>query len=198
MASQSQNQAAPPPPSSLLFARGVVARLEIWSVLRIAVQEGWGGPGGTQKRTWIASEIVDAFETQHPVPDDQYIEELLLQILADEFETGLEDGSAEVVAQDIVRLWEETRVGKEQSMLKFEGLAAKLKGKKVEAQVVPAKEEDEWEEEDEDEEDEEMDEGDANEQAEVPRLVDSLLNPRRNEPEVDEDGFTVVKGKGRR
>jgi len=73
--------------------------------------------------------IVDSFEEQTLTPDDQYIEELLLQVMSDEFETLIEDGSAEAVAEDIVRLWDETQIGKEALVVKFEELAEKVGGK---------------------------------------------------------------------
>jgi pre-rRNA-processing protein TSR2 len=184
---------AAPPSSSVLFARGVVARLAVWSTLRVAVQEGWGGDGASEKRTWLASVIVDAFEETIPSPDDQYIEELLLQVMADEFDVVIEDGSAESVAIDVVKIWEETKVGKQELVLKFEQLADAMKGKKVVAQVVPANEgdEDEWEDDDSDS-DEDMDDGE-----EAPQLLQPENLTYGNEPEVDEDGFTLVKGKGK-
>ncbi|KAG6861826.1 hypothetical protein C0995_011708 [Termitomyces sp. Mi166 len=178
---------AAPPPSSVLFAKGVIARLAIWYILRIAVQEGWGGPGAAEKRTWLASVIVDTFEDQSQTPDDQYIEELLLQIMADEYEAIIEDGSAESVARDIIRMWEETRVGKADTVTKFEELAQNIKGKKVEVQQAPQDEDDEWEDDD---------DGSDEEEEEVPQLLQP--QPQKgNEPEVDEDGFTLVKGKGK-
>ncbi|KAF8906274.1 Pre-rRNA-processing protein TSR2-domain-containing protein [Gymnopilus junonius] len=180
-----------PPPTSVLFARGVIARLATWDTLRVAVQESWGGPGSSAKRTWLASEIVDAFEQQSPVPDDQYIEEMLLQVIADEFDAIVEDGSGESVAVDIVRLWEETRLGKQDLVTKFEEATEKLKGKKM---IVEETEDEEWE----DDEDEEG-EGDETDENEPPQLIERSLprNPKP-EPEVDEDGFTLVKGKNRR
>lgn len=182
-----------PSPSSVLFARGVIARLAIWATLRIAIQENWGGPHGPAKRTWLASAIVDAFQEQseHP-PDDQYIEEMLLQVMVDEFDTIIEDGSAESVAEDVVRLWEETQTGKTELLLKFEELAEKTKGKKPIAQekVVSDVEEadgDDWEDED------EVD------GAEAPKLLDRLESLKLSrEPQVDEDGFTLVQSKKRR
>jgi pre-rRNA-processing protein TSR2 len=184
-----------PPPSSVLFARGVVARLAVWSTLRIAVQEGWGGHGASEKRTWLASVIVDAFEETNPTPDDQYIEELLLQIMADEFDVGIEDGSAGSVASDIVRIWEETEIGKQELVLKFEGLADGLKGKKVVAQEIPANEndEDDWEDND---SDEDVDMSDENDGEDAPQLLPEN-STHGKAPEVDEDGFTLVKGKGK-
>jgi len=189
-----ESSGAPTPaPSSVLFARGVIARLAIWATLRIAVQESWGGPNASSKRTWLASEIVDSFEEQIPAPDDQYVEEMLLQVMSDEFETVIEDGSAESVAKDIVKLWDDTRIGKQDLVLKFEDLAEKVKGKRPNAQEkVVSDDEDDWHDDDEGEDDE-MDEDEA------PQLLENSSQQQQpREPEVDEDGFTMVKGKGRR
>ncbi|KAF9040849.1 Pre-rRNA-processing protein TSR2-domain-containing protein [Panaeolus papilionaceus] len=190
-----ENPAAPEP-TLVQFARGVIARLTIWSTLRIAVQEGWGGANGTEKRTFLASEIVDSFEQQNPTPDDIYVEELLLQVMADEFETVVEDGSAESVAKDIIKLWEETKAGNAALVTKFEELAEKTKGKKANAQEQVASDdegdEDDWE------DDDGMPE-DGEDGEEAPQLIDRSASRReREEPEVDEDGFTLVKGKTRK
>ena len=188
---ESSNSASPAA-SSVLFARGVIARLAIWATLRIAVQENWGGAHGSEKRTWLASVIVDAFEEQVPTPDDQYIEEMLLQVMADEFEAVVEDGSAESVAQDIVKIWDQTRIGKDDLVKKFEELAEKVKGKKASAQekvVSDDEDEGDWE-------DEEGDEEDEMEEDEAPQLMQPPPEERRKEG-PDEDGFTVVRGKGK-
>ena len=118
--------------------------------------------------------------------------------MEDEFETMLEDGSAEVVARDVVRMWEVIQRGAkegEEEVRRWEETAEKLKGKKVEVEVTNEAqevgengEEGEWEDESDDEDD--MDEDEA----------PQLLQPQaaaKAEPEVDEDGFTLVKGKGK-
>lgn len=180
--------AAAPSPTSILFARGVIARLEIWPALRLAVDEGWGGPESAEKRTWIASVVVDAFEQEDPIPDATYVELQLLQVLEDEFDMNLEDGSAEPVARDVVKLWEETQRGIQDSLKKFEEQAEKLKGKRVQVEEAAADNSD-WEDESDDE---------SGDEDEVPTLLDSIgAPPPKPEPEVDEDGFTTVKGKGR-
>ncbi|TFK41627.1 Pre-rRNA-processing protein TSR2-domain-containing protein [Crucibulum laeve] len=185
MSSSAQSDA--PAASTILFARGVLARLSLWSTLRIAVQESWGGPGASEKRTWLASEIVDSFE-QSPLPDDQYIEELLLQVMSDEFEVVVEDGSAEAVAKDIMKLWQETREGKEEGVRNFEELARKIGGKKLEVKEE-VRNEDEWS-----DEDEEGGSGDEEGEEEAPQLI---APKAKEEPVVDEDGFTLVQGKGK-
>ncbi|KAK0240792.1 hypothetical protein EDD85DRAFT_919394 [Armillaria nabsnona] len=164
----------PPPPTSVLFARGVIARLSIWPILRLAIQENWGGPN-----------------EQSTPPDDQYIEEILLQIMADEFETQIDDGSAEPVAVDVAQPWEQCHAGQDALVRKFEDAAEKLKGKKMEVPQTSGDDE-EWEDDDgsdESGEEEKMDDD----------PVPQLLNHRqKEEPEIDEDGFTLVKGKGGR
>ncbi|KIP10540.1 hypothetical protein PHLGIDRAFT_46304, partial [Phlebiopsis gigantea 11061_1 CR5-6] len=168
-----------PAPASVLFARGVIARLALWPALRIAVDEGWGGPEGAAKRTWMASVLVDAFEEEDPVPDATYVEEMLLQIMADEFDTELEDGSAEAVARDVVRMWADAGAGAAELIRGFEAQAEKVKGKKVQVEEA-AGEGSDWE-----------DESGEEDEDEAPMLVDAQPNPKP-EPEVDEDGFTTV------
>lgn len=184
-----------PPASLVAFAQGVIARLAVWPVLRVAVQENWGGPKAEDKRTWLASEIVDAFETQDPSPDDQYVEEMLLQVMEDGFDCVVEDGSGEDVASDIVKMWMESQMvdGKCDTIVKFVEFSEKLKGKKVSAQITSEVNEVDGEGDDDDDggsEDEVDEEG--MEVEEVPKLLD---RGHKNGPEVDEDGFTLVKGK---
>ncbi|KAI0829226.1 Pre-rRNA-processing protein TSR2-domain-containing protein [Trametes gibbosa] len=175
-----------PPPLSVLFARGVIARLAYWPALRIAVDQGWGGPESAEKRTWLASVIVDDFEEQTPAPDLVWVEDRLLQIMAEEFDTVLEDGSSEAVAKDVVKLWEEVSTGRTGLMREFEERAERLGGKKIEVEEAAGDNSD-WEDES-GSEDEDEGEGAA------PELLDP---PPKEQPEVDEDGFTTVKGKGR-
>ncbi|KIY70950.1 hypothetical protein CYLTODRAFT_391123 [Cylindrobasidium torrendii FP15055 ss-10] len=174
--------------SSVLFARGVIARLHSWNTLALAVQENWGGPHGADKRTWLASSIVDTFEEQADTPDDQYIEEMLLQVMDDEFDTVLEDGSAEPVAVDICKIWDESRRGVDTLVKKFEDIVEKTKGKKIAAPEMEEIEEDSEGDESGEDEDEEMDEDPA------PQLIE---RKPKAEPVVDDDGFTLVQ-KGKR
>ncbi|KAJ4479935.1 Pre-rRNA-processing protein TSR2-domain-containing protein [Lentinula aciculospora] len=205
---------SPPSPALVLFARGVMARLATWETLILAVQESWGGPGAKEKRTWMAGVLVDMFEQKQsklnsasPSTDDSYveaedIEDTLLQIMADEFEVHVEDGSAESLGKDIVRLWDAimrsstaTPSAGELFVQEWETRAENTKGRKVQAHYQEVVEEDgDWEDEDGDEEDEDSDQ--PKDQDEAPQLINH--NPGRREPEVDEDGFTVVSSRRKR
>ncbi|KAJ3716192.1 Pre-rRNA-processing protein TSR2-domain-containing protein [Lentinula raphanica] len=213
-----------PSPALVLFARGVIARLAFWETLTLAVQESWGGPGAKEKRTWMAGVLVDMFEEtlskNNPASastddsrrvDPEDIEDTLLQIMADEFEVHVEDGSAEMLGKDIVRLWDAitnpanagamtSPSAGEKMVQEWESRADKTKGRKVQAHYQEATEEEEgdWEDEDEEEDDADNDVSMSQIAAidEAPQLIDH--GHSRREPEVDEDGFTLVSSRRKR
>ncbi|WVF66101.1 hypothetical protein IAT40_000840 [Kwoniella sp. CBS 6097] len=199
-------------PTILLFARGALALLDLWPALTIAVAEQWGGPDSAAKKTWLASTIIDEFETRatylpstdesaapvvdpatatDPPLDQDDIGDLLHQIMSDEFDANIEDGSIDSVAADLVRLWRDV-LGPEASLLvsNLEGKANEIKRTGIKASAAPDQEELSGDESDGDE-DEEMDE--------APQLVQSERSQReREEPVVDDDGFTLVQKPKRR
>ncbi|KII96133.1 hypothetical protein PLICRDRAFT_239024 [Plicaturopsis crispa FD-325 SS-3] len=193
---------APPPPHQVLFARGVIARLAIWPALRLAVSNSWGGPPSVSvsKRTWLASELVDAFtsnqvgEQGSEEEDVEWVAEMLAQVMEDEFDCTLGDGSEEAVARDIVKLWPEVARGgteAEEKVLRWERDAEGARGTAVVAHEQ-APEGSDWE----DDSDSGSDDGEGG--GEVPRLLDHSREDReRQEPVVDEDGFTLVQPRKR-
>jgi pre-rRNA-processing protein TSR2 len=185
--------------TQLFFARAVLARLAIWPVLRVAVESSWGGPESKQKRSWMAGEVIDAFENTSSTssePDETYIEEMLLQMIADEFDCMVEDLSGEEVAADIIKLWKDTKTGAiESSMMLWEEKERKVAGKKMEFTLAKKGDDTDWVEDDEEgsSEDGEEDEDASMDVDEVPTLVE----PRAKESVVDEEGFTLVQSKGK-
>lgn len=129
------------------------------------------------------------------VPDQETVEDLLLQVMVEEFECEVDDGSSPGVAKSIVDLWKAIGAGEGQAIVDtLEARATKAKGTAVSVQRAA--------DEDGDEDDEDGDSGDDDDM-EVDEEGDEVptLQPREpvsKEPEVDEDGFTMVKGKGRR
>ncbi|KAF8681191.1 Pre-rRNA-processing protein TSR2 [Rhizoctonia solani] len=186
MASNSSSQAR----DMVLFARGVIALLDSWDVLRLAITEGWGGPESSAKRTWLASIIVDEFEssTASNSPDLDYIADLILQAMSDEFDVDVDDGSAERIAESVVKLWAAEPTTAAQMVAQFQAAAEKRSKVKVQASRGEGNGDSDWESESEDEDG-------------VPRLMESGAQPaaprEKPEPVVDEDGFTLVQGKGK-
>ncbi|OXC67396.1 hypothetical protein AYX13_04117 [Cryptococcus neoformans] len=207
-------------PTILLFARGTLALLDLWPALTIAVSEQWGGSESAEKKTWIASTLIDEYEsraTYLPIPvsdssapsvagpavdpadandpplDQDDIIDLLTQIMEDEFEARLEDGSIEAVASDIVRLWKGLLTEE-----KPESIVEALERKANEVRRTGVQVSKGAQDEDDSSSGEEGDEMEVD-GGEAPQLVAREEERReKQEPVVDDDGFTLVQKGGRR
>jgi len=209
-------------PTIPIFARGLLAILDLWPALTIAVREEWGGPESADKKTWLASTLIDEFESRasylpstdsspsnalsafadpatanDPPLEHDDLADLINQIMSDEFESNIEDGSIDAVAADIVRLWRDilqpaTGATPATVVEALERKAAEIKGKGIQAtkgaglQTVDGEDDSDSEWDDESDEDG-MDVDDA------PQLVPA--ERERVEPVVDDDGFTLVQPK---
>ncbi len=224
---------SPTSPTILLFARGVLALLDLWPALTIAVTEQWGGPESLEKKTWLASTIIDEFETHAthlPLPPSSFpsssstsipapprvdpstgnkppldhdgLADLLNQMMSDEFEANIEDGSIDAVTADIIRLWRDVLSENPEAIVEaLERKAEEVKRNGVQASqggdLVEVEDDDDDFGEDDEEDLGSMDK--AMEVDEVPQLIPrEMEKEERSEPMVDEEGFTLVQGKGRR
>jgi len=225
----------PTAPTILLFARGVLALFDLWPALAIAVREQWGGPDSSDKRTWMASTIIDEFESRatylllsipsapsasstspassssppravdpqsasDPPLDQDELGDLINQMMSDEFDANVEDGSIDLVASDIVRLWRDMLkpglgMSAEDVVSALERKADEVRRTGVKANVGA-----ELEEVDGDSESgsgsESGDGMDIDEEA--PRLEARENGKEKHEPVIDDDGFTLVQAKGKK
>ncbi len=192
------------------FERGVALALHLWADLAFAVENELGGAGGAAKRDWFAGAVVELFPSlqsqaspspqQQPSNDDLLmdVESRLLQVMDDEFDTIVDDGSALEVAGQIVGLWRECRQGRFAEVDKLQRRWEAGKGKKVSALFSEGQHEDQdtdWDTDDGDDEqgedgEDDVEMGDATAPAPVAR-------EKPAPPEVDEDGFTKVTRKKR-
>ncbi|KAJ9293350.1 hypothetical protein DTO271G3_7846 [Paecilomyces variotii] len=176
---------------------GISLALNNWPALTLAVQSSWGGPASADKRDWFCGAISDLLNDR-PETDAEDLEDVLIQVMNDEFDVVVDDGSAGDVALQIMDMRAQTQrgeFGEIQAM--YEAWKEKMDKKGANAaglfRKVDARDEDQETDDDEDEDDEE--EGDV-EMDEAPALTRA---PReRVEPEVDEEGFTKVVGKKKR
>lgn len=160
-----------------------------WPALSLAVQSNWGGPNSSEKRDWLCGAISEML-SDRPETDAEDLEEVLIQVMNDEFDVAVDDESAADVADLIMELKGQTDRGEfgivQQMLEKFQ---KKSQNRSAEAQFqrVEAGNDDQ-------DTDDESDEGDV-EMGDAPTLVRA---PReRAEPEIDDDGFTKVVGKKR-
>ncbi|KAF9430436.1 hypothetical protein BGZ94_006913 [Podila epigama] len=190
---------AAPHPNQVAFKEGVEYLFHSWTALKLAVDGEWGGHDSAAKRDWFVDTIVDYFSEKGKNVDTFDLEDILIQIMNDEFSILLEDQSEQHIAKVLEQLFLECTHGKydlvqslKQDSQKisgaFKGKSQKLKKEGDDEDSSSDDEEDGEDNEDEDGMDVDMDEA-------------SAPKPRREkaEPVIDEDGFeTVVKGKGKR
>lgn len=178
---------------------GISLALHAWPALTLAVQSNWGGPNSSDKRDWFCGAISDLLQ-ERPETDAEDLEEVLMQVMNDEFDVVVDDGSAAAVAAQIMAMREQTARGEfDQIQAMYQQWKEKMEKKGSAAamfQKVEARDEDQETDDDEDEDDEDDDGDEDVEMDEAPALVRA---PRQKvEPEVDEDGFTKVVGRRKR
>jgi len=195
MASTSAPTTAGPTPAQLtLFARSVLAHLRLWPALRLALQNS-EIPSNSQNVQLFASEIVEQFSASRGAgPTEEDVEDLLLQIMDDEFETIVDDDSVEGIARGLVTTWRGLSDPEAELAIRLLEEQADKAGR---TRLQVQQREDIEEASDEDEEAEEDEDVEMTEAEQVPQLVERPLQERQ-EPVVDEEGFTLVQKKGRR
>lgn len=192
---------APPPPnesSNALevaqshFELGIALLLHGWPALTLAVQNSWGGPDSSDKRDWFGGEIVNLFHTR-PDTDLEDVESVLLQVMQDEFDVVVDDESAFEVAEGVMRIRTHCGRGDFTEVLKMREKWQAKGGGDVTSnfQKIDRNEED-------DETDGSEFEGFSDDDVEMGDASVQAAPKEKNEPEVDEDGFTKVVGKKKR
>lgn len=173
--------------------------LSTWSALTLAVQNSWGGPESSEKRDWFAGAISDLLQTT-PDADVEYVEEFLLQVMNDEFEIVLEDGSAQEIAAKIVGLRKLTLQGDfrmvDDMYTRWKDRQSSGSGPVTIQHVERGEDEDETDWDSDDIEGEEESDREDVDMGEAPALVQ--VPGEKPQPEIDEDGFTKVVGKKKR
>ncbi|GFR41430.1 hypothetical protein Agub_g2118, partial [Astrephomene gubernaculifera] len=190
-----------------LFEEGVRLVFSKWTALTLAVQNQWGGANSAEKAEVLFRDCLDWFYKKREHYADELEEELDDAILQD-FNVEAEDGSPRLVAEALVKLYGELLAGggssaylqELRSMAAAEVQQCKRQVVDLDGTVVAEEDADmdtsDEDDDDEDDEDDDMDADGAGGQ-QAPRAV-PLEPPAPRVPVVDEDGFTMVQGKGRR
>lgn len=172
----------------------VSLHLHSWPALTLAIQNHWGGPTSDDKRDWLAGAVSDLF-TSGEVTDADDLEDVLVQVMLDEFEVVVDDDTPAEVAACIVRGRQRILQGDysevDQMLARWEEKRSKGPEKLTFTKVEKGDEDQDtdWESSGEDAEDVEMDE--------APQLVPARQR-EKPEPEIDEEGFTKVARKNKR
>ncbi|KAH6981967.1 pre-rRNA-processing protein TSR2 [Ilyonectria sp. MPI-CAGE-AT-0026] len=199
MASSEPAQLPPAATRQSNFEQGVAYALHLWPALTLSVQNQWGGPDSADKRDWFAGAIAELFPEFVDTPPAKAVEEpdledvetMLLQIMVDEFEVNVDDDSGTEVATNIMKVRAGCAIGQFDDVDALRTRFMNRNGTKVDQMFKKADDADQdtdWESDDSDDEDE----GADVEMDDAPQLV---APKQKQEPQVDEDGFTMVTKK---
>ncbi|PHH74193.1 hypothetical protein CDD80_3241 [Ophiocordyceps camponoti-rufipedis] len=185
------------------FEQAIAYALHLWPALSLAVQNGWGGEASADKRDWFAGAVVDLFPAladgpwTQPAdePDVDDVEEVLLQVMADEFDVDVDDDSAAEVARIVVSARAQCALGQFGDVDALRERFSARGSAKVQAvfkQDSDADQDSDWDTDASDDEDEA--EGGADVvMDDAPPLA--TVPKDKPGPQVDQDGFTMVTKK---
>ena len=179
------------------FDLSIALVLSMWPALTFAVQNSLGGPQSSEKRDWFAGAISELFEA-NPDADADYVEEFLLQVMNDEFDLNVEDGSTEEIAADLVAFRKSTLAG---DFTRIDALYIRWQEKQRRRGAIVKFQHAETEEDDGESESESVDaeEDESDEDVEMEEPTVTAQPPREKAvARVDEEGFTEVIGRRKR
>ncbi|KAF9549093.1 hypothetical protein EC957_004731 [Mortierella hygrophila] len=183
---------AAPHPNQVAFREGVQYLFHSWTALKLAVDGEWGGHDSAAKRDWFVDTIVDYFGEQGTKVDTFDLEDILLQIMNDEFSIMLEDKSEQHISKVLEQLFLDCTHGRYDLVQTLKQDSQKISGAFASSKAQKGDDDDSS-----DDDDEEEGEGGEDmdvEMGEAPELV----KKEKAEPIIDEDGFETVVKKGRR
>lgn len=188
---------------SLQIDNLISLHLHLWPALTVAIQNAWGTSSpalGEDKRAWFAGALSDLF-AQNQVRDLEDLEDIMEQVMSDEFEVVVDDDSLEETARKIWTGRLQILQGNMDEVARLMKVWEERKDKKTNMQIIKGPDVDQDTDEDEDEEtwngfvdsvNEDTDMNDA------PPLIDLSQPKKKPDPEIDEDGFTKVVSKKKR
>ncbi|KAJ5727358.1 Pre-rRNA-processing protein TSR2 [Penicillium malachiteum] len=187
-----QSTAPPATDAASYLDLAITLALNNWPALTLAVQSNWGGPTSADKRAWLCGAISEMLN-ERAETDAEDLEDVLVQVMNDEFDVVVDDESAGNVADLIMELKDQTVRGEFGAIQEMWHVWQQKSAQRSAAadmfKQVESKDEDQ-------ETDESEDEGSDVEMGDAPAVERA---PReRVEPEIDDDGFTKVVSKKKR
>lgn len=98
---------------SEVFRRAVDYILTEWPSLNLAIENGMGGSQAQEKRVWMCKTIAEVMLKEKDIDLEDYLAELVNQ----EFDTLIEDGSLEYNTKWIEKFYKDCLQGKDQEVL---------------------------------------------------------------------------------
>ncbi|XP_068388650.1 pre-rRNA-processing protein TSR2 homolog isoform X1 [Eschrichtius robustus] len=177
--------------SRALFGVAVRAALEAWPALQIAVENGFGGVHSQEKAEWLGGAVEEYFFRNADLELDE-VEDFLGELMTNEFDTVVEDGSLPQVSQQLQTMFHHFERGDRAALKEMASLITQRKCKVRATALTTARETDE--------------DDDANSVEEMEVAADGAAtdgvcpqpgpdSQTIKEEDIVEDGWTIVRRK---
>ncbi|KFO20691.1 pre-rRNA-processing protein TSR2 homolog [Fukomys damarensis] len=175
-----------------LFRAGIRGVLEAWPALQIAVENGFGGAHSQEKSEWLGSAVEDYFIRNADLELDE-IEDFLEELMTNEFDTIVEDGSLPQVSQQLQTMFHHFQKGDGAALKEMASHITQRKYKVTATALKTARETDENE--DDADSVEEMEVTSTNDVVAVQPETSDANSQTIKEEDIVEDGWTIVRRK---
>ncbi|OBA22118.1 hypothetical protein METBIDRAFT_40492 [Metschnikowia bicuspidata var. bicuspidata NRRL YB-4993] len=179
------------------FELGVCMAIYRWEELATAVENSWGGPNSADKRDWVSGVVIDLFNER--AVDLVLIEETLLYAMVDEFDTEVDNDSALIISDLVLKIYRECAM---QNYARVDDLYARFQLKQqsgAHTNSVVVAEDPNNPDGSSDDDDDNINEDDGPRAAPVPVEDDGMdIDHGPRQPIIDDDGFELVQRRGRR
>ncbi|XP_029095971.1 pre-rRNA-processing protein TSR2 homolog isoform X1 [Monodon monoceros] len=125
-----------------LFGVAVRAALEAWPALQIAVENGFGGVHSQEKAEWLGGAVEEYFFRNADLELDE-VEDFLGELMTNEFDTVVEDGSLPQVSQQLQTMFHHFQRGDRAALKEMASLITQRKCKVRATALTTARETDE-------------------------------------------------------
>ncbi|XP_010259056.1 PREDICTED: pre-rRNA-processing protein TSR2 homolog isoform X2 [Nelumbo nucifera] len=111
--------AQPSPESLSRLSEGISLLLSRWTALQMAIENEWGGKDSRQKSEQLAADIFSWFSQSREPHYIDDLENMLDENMVLSFNTDIEDGSIEKVAEQLIVMHEDCQQGNYESIEKL-------------------------------------------------------------------------------
>nr|XP_027200185.1 pre-rRNA-processing protein TSR2 homolog [Dermatophagoides pteronyssinus] len=94
-----------------LFHRSISETIDCWPSFQISISNGMGGPNQSAKIEWLCDSIVQLFHDNNNQLIVQDVSDFIAEILDNEFDTIIEDGSLEMISTSILGYYQKILSG---------------------------------------------------------------------------------------
>ncbi|XP_068667063.1 uncharacterized protein [Aristolochia californica] len=181
-----------------LLGEGISLVLSRWTALQMAIENEWGGKDSRQKSSQLASDILSWFAQSKETHYIDDLENILDESMVLSFNTEIEDGSVEEIAERLMIMHEDCLQGNFDSVEKLRNSSPSVNAVSESRQVIVENA------------DESSDEEDSAMTVDLPKTRLSMVEPNPKPknmtvyepnmkgPEDADDGWTVVPSRRNR